>query len=124
MKNKSTRDLMRTQKRLQKEAREIRDILDDREQKKRIPKLRKQYEGRFFVYMNSFGSGERWPLYTHCIKISEGPRMTYRSFQTDSLGVCELKFQDSFFLHEHLFQSEISKEEYTAAYEEFKTSAL
>lgn len=72
MKKTSLTELKRRHKKAEKTERALRQQIEDAQEKKLLPAAIKKYEGRFFKYMDSYGSdSERWPIYYHCRKVTE-----------------------------------------------------
>jgi hypothetical protein len=54
----------------QKERNVLRDQLDELQQQKVLPTLKRKFEGKFFSYDNGFNDKERWLIYCYCHEIT------------------------------------------------------
>ena len=86
--------------------------IDDLKEKKLIPKLKKKYEGKYWKYNNGTSNEERWWLYSFCRTVVSDWRAL-----TDSFEMTTANNDERVFIHNkeqsfHLFQTEITKEEY------------
>ncbi len=73
-------------------AGKLRDAEEEARNKIGRPLLRKQV-GKCFVYSNSYGSGERWPLYARIVNFNEKD-MTFEAveFQNTSMNRIEIHY--------------------------------
>jgi len=120
-----TRELKAKSKRLFKEARAIDKQIEARELKHLLPKLKKQYEGKYFKYRNSFSCPQKesdyWYLYSKVSKVIS-VREVYRiSFEMDIHSKIEIHGGKSYM---SCLGVEISKEEYYKAAEGIKVNCL
>jgi len=84
-----------------------------------LPKLKKQYEGKFWKYKNSCRIDENWWLYSFCKECINDRQGLFDTFQT---SVYQSEFKNNKEEYYHLCQEEISKEEYLSAYNDFKSN--
>lgn len=110
-----------------KELRSLKEQLNDIENTKLIKQYKEKYEGKYFKYMNSYGSGYRWPIYSYCkeIKKSQGNICyTYYAFELKPKNGFEIERHRMSLTGEHLFQIEISKEEFKKAKDKYLRAIL
>lgn len=115
-KKENITQLKKTEKTLRASLNQIRDRIEALEDIKALPGLRKKYEGRFFKYTNSTGSGSKWPLYTFCKKVTGRNTAFVDSFETTPY---ENKFKTDTEEYFHLFEKEVSQKEYDDALTDF-----
>jgi len=99
-------------KKVQAKYHQLRNAVDDAETKAALPKLKKQYEGKFWKYENSTGSDNKWWYYSYCKKVVDTREAVCDTFQTTP-------YQNEFTNDEkhyfHIFQVEITRQEYMNA---------
>lgn len=96
---------------------EIQNKIDELKTKEVLPKIKEQYEGRYWKYRNSCSGNESWWLYSFCIEAESECGGLFNSFETTPY---ESKFNNATNQHFHLCQEEITREEYMEALQEFK----
>lgn len=105
--------------------RDIRDRYNEQREKCIIPKLHKKYAGKYFKYKNSCSGGSpSWPIYTHVTAIvseHEFKGCIFESPPEDSYPRSEYVLS-SIIRGEHLFELEISPQEYNKAKKKFLKS--
>ncbi len=92
---------------------EISEELSKLENLQKIPKLIKEYKGKYFKYHNSYGGNEKWWLYVYCSGVSEDARFICSTFQVTPMGLIEIETHSE--KGEWLFQIPIKKAEYNKA---------
>jgi hypothetical protein len=96
--------------------------LEKRQMLSELPKLKRKYEGRYFKYDNGYDHETRWYVYVLCKKVL--PK-DYCQFIIDSFQITPKDCRFSVGVEEHDFylQTEITKEEYETALEDFLKAA-
>lgn len=123
MKNKKSKrpisdlkDLYAAKSDAQKVLNGISNEIQDIEENQLIPKLRKEYEGKYFKYRNNYSNPQKpsdyWFVYTKCITVIDAKFFFVSRFETDKDGQIEIKHERT---GSHLFQNRITKREYDAA---------
>lgn len=102
---------MSRKKQLEKEIKERREELHELEQDDRKVKNEKLL-GKYFKYMNSFGSGEFWPIYFLVTRLDGIEPRCFR-FEKDSHGTIAINFDDNYTEYDSTIQ--ITKEEFDDA---------
>lgn len=119
MKKKKTKlDTLKTEfAKVKKKYHTLQNDIEEEEIKLELPNLKKQYEGKFWKYENSFGSdSDKWWYYSFCKKVINNREAIVDSFQiTPYENEFNVNDKDYF----HLFGVEITREEYIAALDEF-----
>lgn len=118
MKNTTIKQLKRNLSELDKKRMSLINSIDEYNDRIQLPKLKKQYEGNFFIYDNGFNSTDRWTLYIHCKKCLDVNRMVCDRFETDTNGKCEFVVSSQEYYS--LCQTQINKEVYIQALRRFK----
>lgn len=122
MKNKkiSLRELKKSEKTLRASLNKIHDQIDAEEDRRALPKLKKQYEGKFFKFMNSCGSdSEKWPVYSFCRRVISKDKCLVDRFESDPYkNEFTVDGEDYF----SLFQTEVTIQEYMNALTEFRNN--
>jgi hypothetical protein len=103
---------------INKERNQIIDLIEKQELEKKLPILKKKYEGKYFKCKNSYSASDEWYLYSHCAKITNLHEALVNSFQTTSLGKSKFETRDTYY--DSLFEIEITKKEYQKALADFK----
>lgn len=102
----------------EKLTRDLRNKVDDLEDKEGLPALKKKFEGKYFRCRNSYGGGGgKWWYYSYCRKVVKRNKFIIDSFQTTPDGKSEFHVNES--SYETLLQQEITKKEYTDALKAF-----
>jgi hypothetical protein len=120
MENKTVKQLQSEQKVLRTQLRKISDEIEQRELKKQLPKLIKQYEGKYWKYLNSTNPETKWFLYSFCRKVIDDSKGLFDCFQLTKANYDNNDFkcnQENYFF---LCQTEITKEEYIKELNKFK----
>jgi hypothetical protein len=107
-------------KKAQLKLNDLREQIEEAENKKAIPELRKRYEGKFFKYRNSCSGEEKWWFYSFCKKIKS---KTYAEGDCFEATPYENKFQFDHDLHYFMFETEITEQEYMNALTDFLSKA-
>lgn len=92
--------------------RKLKDKIDELETKAALPKLKKQYEGKFWKFRNSTGPDDWWWYYSYCREVVDTHTALCDSFETTPYSN---EFKSNSNHHFHLFQTEITKQEYMEA---------
>lgn len=118
-----TLDELRQQERKQSASlQKTRNHIQDRENIELLPRLRKQYEGKYFTYKNSCGN-KTWPLYVYCRKVTKAnPFFSIAVVDTFETTPTEYKFHMETLGGEYLFQIHITKREWDCALRAFRQS--
>jgi len=95
----------------------IQNQIEKIEQDEELPKLREQFEGKFFVYDNGTSRETRWKLYVRCLKVTNLNEAIIDSFESTPY---ENQFKHKSKEHHFLFQTEIKSEEYFKELNKFK----
>jgi len=95
---------------------EIRNKIDKLKTSEVLPKIKEQYEGRFWKFENSTGSENKWWLYSFCIEAKDENGGLFNLFETNPY---ESKFNIKIYQYYHLCQIEITREEFIKALELF-----
>ena len=98
------------------QLRKLRWKIEEYEENKELPKLKKKYEGKYFKYNNGTTLTDRWWMYCHCKEVNNIHRFVFDTFETTP-------YQHEFKLNDehgtHLCQIKITKKEYDAAAKKF-----
>lgn len=102
---------------VEKTYRSLQNAVEKEETRLKLPALKKQYEGKFWKYENSFGGdSEKWWYYSFCKKVINEREAIADCFQTTP-------YENEFHLNNkeyfYLFGIEITREEYLTALTEF-----
>lgn len=116
MAKKSLIQLKADTKKAQLKLNKLREELEEAENKKEIPTLIKQYEGKFFKYQNSCGGDEKWWYYSFCKKVKSRSYAIADCFQTTPY---ENNFNIDSEQHYFMFAIEITAQEYMNALTDF-----
>lgn len=119
MKKKSLQELQIELAKKRTEYKTLQERVEAEKLKHELPKLKKKFEGKFFKYQNSAGSGhEKWNVYSHCIEVISLDCAIRSTFEENDFreNKFEVKGEGFFFL----FETEITKSEYTTALNKFK----
>lgn len=104
----------------EKERVQILNKIDKAERTELEPELKKRFEGKFFKYRNSYGSGGKWWLYAHCTAVKH-PFIISNTFQICTYGNADFKVGDKSSMRH--FQNDgykqITKAEYKKAFTKF-----
>lgn len=121
MKNKTLKSLKAEFKRVSTNYFRLRDQLGKRSDEANLPGLRAKYEGKFFRYENSTGTDNTWPIFSSCKKVLSQREAVVDCFETTPYEN-EFKINKNCFFH--MFQTEITREEYHNALIEFTSKCL
>ena len=124
MKKMNIVSLRKRHKVADKKARDLRQKIEDAEEKLALPKLRKKYEGKFFVYDNGFNQDERWPLYVHCRKVTDQRYGMMDQFESQPINGNGNIFKVNEEISYSHCQKEISQKEYEEAFWTFFENIL
>ena len=61
---------------------EIRDKIDEIKTKEVLPKIKEQYEGKYWKYRNRTSSEESWWLYSFCVEAEDEIQGKFHQFET------------------------------------------
>lgn len=89
----------------------IRNEFQEEQTRRALPKLKKQYEGKYFKYQNTTGE-EKWWLYSYCHKVIS---QNYAMSDSFEITPYEHEFHVESKTGLHLFQIEIPHHEYKMA---------
>lgn len=103
-------------KKVQAKYNQLRQAVEDAETKLSLPKLKKQYEGKFWKYNNSCGGEDKWWYYSYCKKVVNTREAICDTFQTT---LYENEFKNDSKEYFHLFETEITRQEYMNALTQF-----
>lgn len=103
---------------LQKTINKSRDELNKYEVIEKV-KQNQKFVGKCFKYINSYGSGEKWPLYSIATGITSSGNLTAFLFERTSHD--EINIRVDKWAGIYLMGKEISKEEFLEAWAELKT---
>ena len=84
-KMKTLKQLRREETTLQRKLVDLRDLIDDIETDKELPKLRKKYVGKYFKFRNGNGA-DKWMLYLHVLDVVNTYKLKAYSFEIDEIG--------------------------------------
>lgn len=98
---------------------QVRKRIDKLESADKLPKAKAAYEGKYFKFLNSYSLPDNeqdfWYVYYAIKEVSSPDRFKGSRFQTDKHGEITIQTADEFWLS--ICQTEISKEEYTEAWD-------
>lgn len=90
------------------------DLVDELKTTELLPKLIKDYKGKFFKERNSYGGGrEDWFIYYYVNEVTDFMRLETTSIQKDCEG--QVTIEPSHNLPVSMCKNEISKEEFLSA---------
>lgn len=89
-------------------------------EKVQLPEIKKKFEGKYFKYLNRYGSGEKWFMYIHCKQVTSINAGVLDSFETTPV---ESSFELSKRSYLTLLGTPITKREYNAALKKFLSRA-
>ncbi len=115
---KTLKQLRKEETVLQQQLVNLRDLIQDLESDQELPKLKKQYLGKYFKFRNRSGE-DSWWLYIHVLDIQDKWRFQGYCFEVRDDG--EIVFSPNGEVHA-LLQKQITCEEFESAYN--KTIAL
>src|SRR4051812_12312647 len=76
-----------------KETMRLQDQLDEIREKRALPKLKKQFEGKYFKYNNGFNNDIRWPVYSYCHEVIGESEAIVDQFQLTPEGEWQFKYR-------------------------------
>lgn len=119
------RELKATVKNLQRKLNVARQHLQHHVTKRELPKLKKQYEGKFFKYRNNYSCAETesdyWFLYRKVMKVVDWRSVDVIQFEMDKYKKISIERQETYI--ENL-GVEISEKEYKAAAQGMKINCI
>jgi len=92
--------------------------IDDHKTKNELPKLKKQYQGKYFKYRNCYDSERTWWLYSYVKEVVDMAGFNGFQFQTDTYDKIDIEFNN-----DQSFSSlrkEITKDEFMKALSKIK----
>ena len=93
---------------------EIRNLIEEKETKEKLPGLKKKYEGKFFKIRNTYGTDCRgWWLYYMVKKVDSINSCETIEFQKDSHGTMSFEVDKRCYFRDNA--TEINKESYVIA---------
>lgn len=108
-----TETLSQKQKRLSRELRKVESELGKIKLEQELPKLKAQYEGKFWKFNNTCGGNYKpWWLYSYCQEVTNFNEGIFDSFE---MSPFETSFKNGTIDYFHLCQTEITKTEYMNA---------
>lgn len=114
----STTTIAKRKRALQKTINKSWDELNKYEAIEKV-KQNQKFVGKCFKYINSYGSGEKWPLYSIATGITSSGNLTAFLFERTSHD--EIKIRVDKWAGIDLMGKEISKEEFLEAWAELRT---
>lgn len=119
------RELKASVKNLQRKLNVARQYLQQHVTKRELPKLKKQYEGKYFKYRNNYSCPEResdyWFMYRKVMKVIDERNVDVITFQMDKYKKISIERQETYI--ENL-GVEISEAEYKLAAQGIKVNCL
>lgn len=91
--------------------------LEDIENSKILPSVKKKYEGTFWKYNNGYNLNQRWWMYVLCVRVKSVDSFVVNTFEVTP-SEFEFKLKDVTF-GTHLFQTKITKSEYDSELKKF-----
>ncbi len=114
---KTLKQLRKDETALQVKLVDLRDLIQDLESDQELPKLKKQYLGKYFKFRNHSGE-DSWWLYIHILDILDKWRFQGYCFEVRDDG--EIVISPNGEVH-GLLQKEIACEEFESAYNKMIT---
>ncbi len=94
--------LQEQEKKAQRKLLSIRHKMDEIKEKDVLPSVKKQYEGKYFKYRNSFScpkaEKDYWYIYHHVTSVEHTSLFQCKSFQTDKDGKITIELKNDVFV--------------------------
>lgn len=87
--------------------------LDALREKKALPKLKAQFQGKYFKYDNGYDSSTRWPIYSYCHEVTGEDEAIADMFELDPHEGYRFKYRAAVGLY--LFAQIVDQKEYDKA---------
>lgn len=110
---KTLKQLKSEKSKIRKQLCAISDEIKEMELKLELPKLKKQYEGKYWKYKNGNGSYS-WFLYSFCKSVIDDDQAIFDCFESGTTIFDETRHVFSHNIKNHYFvcETEITKEQY------------
>ncbi len=102
----------------------LRNKIENIEEAKKLPELKKKLEGKFFKYMNSASGEEKWPIYVFVKEVVKSGYFIGDSFETSPINDNMNEFRVDQNHNDFLCQIEITPMEYHDAMIDFESKVL
>lgn len=110
-------ELNKQKAKILEDLRNVNGRIEELELQEQLPALKKQYEGRYFKYQNSYSSERKWWMYVRCVKVVDTRHAVVDYFESaDDGDTFKLGYETGFYL----FQVPIRKAEWDRELKKFK----